>query len=317
VPVDAPLAQHVPTEICWARHTALEHRPEIDNLLQQIKAVSVRSQVAENQLLPSLALVLEGYVNGLTSDYAATRSLGQQFTEGAPSYTAGLALEVPLGNRRAQAELRKRQLQLVQLTHELNAATAELAAEVEIALREVDVAHIEFTSQMSALEATKAEVEYLDQRWRLLPGDEQSTSFLLEDLLDAEDRLVDEEQQAAAAQVRLAVADAELKRALGTLVVHAHGPSPMVQPAPPMMHGPMPEQEFVPGPVGGPVMKDVSLPLPTSASDEPPQARMLPPVFVQGSSQQPPTIPPSPQFIPQRPNEPPAPTAGLFTAPSR
>ena len=124
LPVDLPSAVHVPIELPVARQMALDHRPEIDNLLEQIQAASVRLNVARNQVLPMLNLILDTYVNGLTGNYELGRSYGNQYSAGAPSYTAGLVFEVPLGNRRARAAERQRQLELAKLTSELRAATA-------------------------------------------------------------------------------------------------------------------------------------------------------------------------------------------------
>ncbi len=245
LPADTPAETTLPLDFRVAKQLALENRAEIDNLLTQIKSASVRTSIAKNQLMPSLALILEGYVNGLSGNFNAATSFGNQFSEGAPSYTAGLAFETPLGRRRAKAQLKQRQLEMMQLYRQLDAATAELAAEVEIALREVEVAHAEFRSRLESLAATRTEVDYLEQRWRHLPGDEQSTSFLLEDLLDAEDRLVDEEQLVATAQVRQAIAYAELKRALGTLVTGASlstSPPPAEVPPSPPENVPPPQQ---------------------------------------------------------------------------
>ncbi|MEM9351490.1 MAG: TolC family protein [Planctomycetota bacterium] len=245
LPADAPVDHPAFGDLCLAKQTALQHRPEIDNLLAQIKANAVRTDVAKNQLLPSLALVLDGYVNGLTGEYDVGRSFGDQFSEGAPSYTAGLAIEVPLGRRQARARLRQRQLELARLSRQLSTATAELGAEVEIANREVRIVHQEFIARLAALEATRAEVEYLTERWRMLPGYEQSTSFVLDDLLNAEDRLVEEEQQVVAAQVRQALADAELQRALGTLLsdqVETAAGYPVILPAEPVAPAAAPEE---------------------------------------------------------------------------
>jgi outer membrane protein TolC len=219
LPLDVPRANHHCMSLCVARQLALSQRPEVDNQLTQIRSASVQLDVAQNEILPSLALVFETYVNGLQGQHHLAKSYGDQFSRGAPSYSAGLLFEMPLGNRRARAQLRQRQLELHQLYTQLNATISELSAEVEIALREVDVTHAELVSRRTSLDATASEVEYLYQRWRRLPGHDQSASLFLEDLLDAEDRLVDQEQRVAAAQTRFAVAQVELKRALGELVI--------------------------------------------------------------------------------------------------
>ncbi|MGI9456024.1 MAG: TolC family protein [Aeoliella sp.] len=218
-PMDIPRADHITIPPQLARQIALTKRPKIDNLVTQIRSASVRYQVAQNQVLPALALVVDTYVNGLQGGRQLGKSLGDQFSKGAPSYSAGLVFEVPIGNRRARAQLRQRQLELHRLYSQLHSAMAELAAEVDIALREVEVTYAELGSRRASLAATALEVDYLYHRWRRLPGHDQSASLFLEDLLDAEDRLVNEEERLAAAQTGYAVAQVELKRTLGELVV--------------------------------------------------------------------------------------------------
>ncbi len=218
-PLDIPREDHVEISAIVARQLALAQRPEIDSLMAQMRIAAVETDVAANQVLPSLALVVESYVNGLQGDAQLGRALGDQFAEGAPSYTAGLFFEMPLGNRRAKSQLFQRQLELSRVSHQLDASMAEISAEVEIVLREVYVAHALLESRRAALAATAAEVDYLYQRWKQLPGHDQSTSLFLVDLLDAEDRLVNEEQLLVGAQTSFAVAQVKLKRALGELIV--------------------------------------------------------------------------------------------------
>ena len=233
-PIDTPRTEHFSYVPHVARQIALENRPEIDRLMTQIKSASVRLDVAHNEILPDLAFVLDTYVNGLQGEYELGKALGDQFSKGAPSYTVGLKFEVPIGNRRAKAQFRQRQLEVHRLYSELNATMEELAAEVDIALREVSTTKAELESRRASLSATASEVEFLYQRWRRLPGHDQSASLFLEDLLDAEDRLVGEEQQLAASQASYAVAQVALKRALGELVVYHPNDSCLCDPIPNM-----------------------------------------------------------------------------------
>ena len=61
-------------------------------------------------------------------------------------------------------------------------------------------------------------VGYLRSRWEKLPGDDRAASFLLADLLDAQDRLVLEEIGFASAQVDYTMSFVRLNRATGTLL---------------------------------------------------------------------------------------------------
>jgi outer membrane protein TolC len=125
---------------------------------------------------------------------------------------------MPLCNRAAKARHQQRRLELQQLTYQLQETTSTLRAEVEVAVRNVDTAFREMHSKYRAMLAADAESKYLNERWRNLPGEDQVASFLLEDLLDAQERQAAEEADFVTAQVTYTVALAELKRATGTLL---------------------------------------------------------------------------------------------------
>jgi outer membrane protein TolC len=218
VPREPPLRDYVPVDLPDALVTAMKSRPEIDEVLQRVQSASVRLGVAKNELLPVLDLVLESYVSGLQGDYDANRAWEQQWNEGEPSYTVGMKFEMPLCNRAAQARFERRQLELRQLRHELAATSETLRSDVEIAVREVQTSYQQMVARYRAMVAAQANLDYLDHRWESLPGDDRSASFLLEDLLDAQDRLALEEFGFAQAQVAYTTSFYELKRAMGTLL---------------------------------------------------------------------------------------------------
>jgi outer membrane protein TolC len=218
VPREPPLRDHVCIDLPDALVTAMKSRPEMDEAMQRVQAASVRLGVAKNELLPVLDLVLESYVSGLQGNYDAGRSWEQQWNDGEPSYAAGVKFEMPLCNRAAQARFQRRHLELRQLRHELAATSELLRSDVEIAVREVETSYRQMLAKYRAMVAAQANLDYLDRRWEALPGDDRSASFLLEDLLDAQDRLALEEFGFAQAQVAYTTSFFELKRAMGTLL---------------------------------------------------------------------------------------------------
>ena len=137
IPDQMPIRTLVPSDLCNSLVTALKARPEIQQGIQDIRAASVRTDVAANEVLPVLNAIIETYVSGLEGQGAIGQSLGDQFSVGRPSYTGGLQFEVPLGgNRSANARLFQRKAELRQATCQLEATTANVRAEVEIAVRE-------------------------------------------------------------------------------------------------------------------------------------------------------------------------------------
>jgi outer membrane protein TolC len=219
IPNQLPTRGYLPVSLADTLVTALHHRPEIQQGIKEIRAAGVRADVAANEVLPVLNAVVEAYVSGLNGYGQIGRSLGDEFSNGGPSYTVGLQYEMPLGgNRTASARLQKRRLELQQVTSQLEATTANVRAEVEIAVRDVETAFREIVSKYHAVTASEADIQYLTARWHALPGDQQNAGFALDELLAAQERLAQAEFDFACAEAAYNVALISLNRAMGTLV---------------------------------------------------------------------------------------------------
>jgi outer membrane protein TolC len=218
LPAETPNSQLIEVNLGDSLATAMRHRPEIDQATQNVRAATVRLGISKSELQPVLDFVAEAYASGLEGDFALAKSYGDQFSTGRPSYSVGLIFEIPLCNRQARARYQRRQLELQQLGHELQNVIETTKAEVEIAVRQVETSFREMQAKSRAVAATTEEVRYLQERWRLLPGEDQAASFLLEDVLDAQERLTDAEFNFVAAQIDYTLSVSELKRAMGTLL---------------------------------------------------------------------------------------------------
>ncbi|MFO0868129.1 MAG: TolC family protein [Pirellulales bacterium] len=220
VPIQSPLPVELQVDPRAAFLTALENRSEIDAATRELDAARVRLNMAQNELLPVLDLVLESFVSGLQGDNAIGEAWLDQFSRGEPSYTAGLLFEVPLDRRAARSNQQRRLAELRQLSNQFKAAVETLHSEVEIAVRDVDVSYREIQARYVAMVAAQADTDYLQRRWEALPGDDRAASFTLEDLLDAQDRLVLAEAAFVEAQVAHTLSLARLNRATGMLLKH-------------------------------------------------------------------------------------------------
>lgn len=216
LPVEPPVVSSIPIYAAEAARTAMAHRPDIRQAVKKVRSTGVKVGITENELLPRLDVVFNGYLSGLEGDSQFAKSWGNQFADGRPSFAAGLIFEVPLGNRAAKARHHRRQLEMVQSTHELEAAVETALTEVEMAVRELETSYREMVNRYQSMQATGDEMDYLRDRWNLLPGG-SSTTQLLEDLLDAQERLADDEASFVTAQVNYVMATAALRRAMGTL----------------------------------------------------------------------------------------------------
>ena len=217
-PCDLPTLQEVPVNLTEALEVAIRNRPEVNVAVKQIKASAIRKDMSKNELLPVLDVLLETYVAGLRGNSSIGGAWVDQFSDGGPSYSAGFQFEVPLRNRAARARFQRRVIELRQFQNQFRNTIAALQLEVEIAVREIQTAYREIAARFQAMQAAMSEVDFIESRWRLLPGEDRSAALILEDLLAAQERQANEEFEFANAQVTYNLALTNLKRTLGTLL---------------------------------------------------------------------------------------------------
>ncbi|MCA9139479.1 MAG: TolC family protein [Planctomycetales bacterium] len=215
---EAPLAAPVAVSAKGSLIQALENRSDITTAIQEIHEVSVRVGVAKNQVLPQLDLLLGTYVAGLDAGRDPLGAFENQFTQGRPGYSVGLAYEIPVGNRAAQSRLNRNRWELSQVIEQFRQTTESAIAEVEIATRETKTAFQDLVEKRIAIDAAESEVAYLTQRYQELPGRDDSLILLIDNLLDAQDRLAEQESDFVNAQVAYAMSWVSLRRATGTLL---------------------------------------------------------------------------------------------------
>jgi outer membrane protein TolC len=218
VPKETPQCHPLDISVREAMGQALETRPEIDEAIQKVRAAGVRLSVAKNELMPILDLVLETYLSGLRGSNNIGQAWVDQFSVGEPGYSVGFRYEIPIHNRMAKNRHARRRIEMRQAISQFQFQIEELMADVEIGVRDVHASHAEMLSRHQAMAASRIDLEYFSKRWELLPGDDTSASFLLDNILQAQDRLADEESNFAQTQVTYAVAIVRLKQALGILL---------------------------------------------------------------------------------------------------
>jgi hypothetical protein len=134
--------------------------------------------------------------------------------------------------------------------------TETLSAEVEVAVREVITSFREMHARFKAMEAAARDVAYIERRWKLLPGSDEGAVLLLEDLLNSQERLVDEEYAFLRAQVDYSLSMIEWRRAIGTLLQYeelapmrtTEGCLPRLEVSKQCPHVPYPTPEALPPP---------------------------------------------------------------------
>ncbi len=218
IPTDVPTDQAREVDLDASVDLALQARPEISQALQQIKAAGVRLSVAKNEKRPALNLVMETYASGLRGNSDIGGAIINQYSVGEPSYTIGLVYEYAPWNRAAKARYDRRRHELKQLEERLRSTMLQVQAEVVEAVLDVATTYQEMRANYESVEAAKAEVDYIYDRWQWLPSSDRSASLLLEDLLEAQKRLNDAEFAYLNAQREFSVSQFEYLRVVGTLL---------------------------------------------------------------------------------------------------
>lgn len=222
LPVAHPQTTYEPVNIDESKMLALQYRPEIAQARVQIQAAARRLDMAVNELMPYLNVVMETYVSGLRGSDDIGQAWVDQFSVGEPSYFAGLVLEYPLGNRTASARKRRREIEVRQLQSQLRATIETLMLEVEVAVREVQTSYSELQSKQLAMQASQAEVVALRKRWEVMAGNDPSAALYLDNLLSAQVRLAEAERQLAQSLATYNLSLVNLSRAQGTLLQDQH-----------------------------------------------------------------------------------------------
>ena len=241
IPRDMPRSDYAPLSKEECLRIAVDYRPEIARASKVVESASVRLGVAENEVKPKLDLVLSTYVAGLAGDSNISEAYQNQFSRGGPGFTGGLVFEVPLGNRAAKAYRDQRQLELSRAVFALQSAVDLGRTETEIAVQEIEAAYQQLQTSQKTMLAAEKEVDYLTDRWHHLAGTAQTTSLLLEDLLDSQQRLAEQEEAFVTAQVNYVLAHCELQRSMGTLLSMSQSGTPGGSAAPEMEELPTPQ----------------------------------------------------------------------------
>ncbi len=213
-PIDSPFIINRTSEL----ESALMYHPDLLAAKERIKAAMVRLKVAENELRPTLNLVMEGYLHGLNGNYGLGDSLVDQFSSGRPSYAGGLSYQRPYRNVISKSILQQRRLEMRQLLLELDNSMLVVSADVDQAIASVMATYAELEAAVKSTFAFDEEVRYLDARWQNAFVETTGPALLLDELLNAQNQLIQAENAWARAQAEHMIAFAKLQVATGALL---------------------------------------------------------------------------------------------------
>lgn len=228
LPEEAPSLIEPQRDLASVIEQAIQLRPEIKQAIQRGKVAAVQKRVSEHELLPELNLIFNTYVAALKGDSDILGAWGDQFTGSSPGYGVGFEFNTPYYRRAARSINKRQGYVLDQVRHEIDQTVNNVVAEAQIAWRQVDSAYQTVISAAAAISAARTDLLQNEARWNsfaLIEGDlseGQNPTTLLDQLLDAQQRLANAELTYSESLLEFKRAEVELKRATGQLL--SHGP---------------------------------------------------------------------------------------------
>ena len=219
IPISQVPEFSIPVDKEAALSVALTARPEMRAAAQRIRGSELLRDIAENQLMPSLALLMETTVSGLAGDYDIARSFGDQFSRGGPGFVAGVTYDFPWGNRAAKSELRAARMALARDVATLEDTVDQVRFEVEGTIAGLQGAAEQYQIRVQSAKKSDAVVVSLIRRRELFPGElDQVSQLYVSEILDAMQRRAVAELEIIDLMAQYAITTIQLRKAMGTLL---------------------------------------------------------------------------------------------------
>jgi outer membrane protein TolC len=212
-PSDKPVSEPIVFSTAESIETALHQRTELQEDRIKLEKADIILSVAKNDLLPKLDLTASVQTTGIGGDLDA--AFGSTVTPGQYiDYNAGIKLEIPIGNRNAEAEVRQRKLERNQLLTQTVKDAQDIVADVKKQLRELLGRYQEIQSRERSRISAAKELKALTDKEKIVA----LTPEFLQLKLDAQASLAQAEQTLIQAIINYNLAIERLERAKGTLL---------------------------------------------------------------------------------------------------
>jgi outer membrane protein TolC len=214
VPEDTP--DILPLDSDWNRdwQDAVNFRPELKQIHEDLKAAQLLLIKAGDQLKPDLRFYSKYDFNGLSNGFGS--AFQNLFVDGRPEWELGLRLNVPIGFREGHAEMARARLQLAQRMALLHDQEDKLVFSMQRSYRDVVQFYHEIQTRRSQQEAAGRQLKARLQKWNA-GGPGETVDLILRAQRNWVDAVRDE--QAAVCNYRVALADYERQK--GT-ILRAH-----------------------------------------------------------------------------------------------
>lgn len=222
--VEGPKEEGIPVDLAGKLERAIAERPEIRRQEQILEQLALQVKLDENNVLPNLDVVgsagytgLAGKGSGPRVTTPPTSSQGSNYfdafnnfftPEGNLTWSVGLRLQIPFGNREALGRLEQSKLRREQEEMRLALLKSQIGIEVEAAFQEMTAA---WGQILAASEGVRLAQEQLAAQERQLEAGLSTVRRVLEAqeaVSLAEDRRIEMVERYARARSRLAAAGA-------------------------------------------------------------------------------------------------------------
>ena len=211
----------------------LRNRSEIQAVLREIRAASLEHDLAVNEVLPMLNLVLSGYTAGLRGNSDVAGAFKNQFNSSEPGFGVGFEFEVPYRNRAAKAATDQRRIAIERFRKEFESVVADVTLDVRSQL--VNVSRDTRLSQVraDAMDRTGKELEFLETRYKLLIDGTHVSDLYFDNLVQTQNRFRSAESSVLNARTQLARSQMQLLRGKGMMhtLIASQMPELKAQPA--------------------------------------------------------------------------------------
>ncbi len=197
---------------------ALNNRGDLLAIQQTIQIAMVQKNLAVNELRPQLDFETNSYVRGLRGNNEFAQSYGNQFDSGRPSFATGLTFQNSVLNRTAKSNLLSRQLEIAKLQSDYSNELKKAYADIFTAIANAKATYATTLAAIESTLSTRDEVDGHKVHFDDFMGENPSPSNVLNDLLDAENRLIVAENTWANRQVQHMLALIRIKYESGTLM---------------------------------------------------------------------------------------------------
>ncbi|MEO0480691.1 MAG: TolC family protein [Planctomycetota bacterium] len=212
VPVSPIETEFVAPDLDWqlASRGAIERRPDLVALREDVRQAEVRLEQARSDLLPQFDFT------GVFGTAGVQPTLSDSFTDAVqaefPNWSLGFELSIPVGNHAARAARNRALLAAEQARRRLYASEIQVVADVRLALRDLATFSESINAGQLSVQLAETQLDTEQQRQRV----GRTTQF---EVQQRNQELLEARQQLLRNQLDYRVAESRLLHAEGRLAV--------------------------------------------------------------------------------------------------